>query len=70
MTYRDSALYITNKHMRAQQFRTKSEAVRVASELNTGRPEFCKPFRVEMCGECERFHVRRGKEVYVKAEAG
>ena len=66
MNYKDSVLYITHLHEIARQFETEKEALEIAGELNVGRPEGLRAFRVESCGECKRFNVRPGKNVFVK----
>src|ERR1700676_3035097 len=55
MNYKDSVLYITHLHEIARQFETEKEALEIAGELNVGRPEGLRAFRIESCGECKRF---------------
>jgi hypothetical protein len=66
MNYHDASLEITHKHEIARVFEHRPAADRKADEMNLGRPESCKPFRVETCRDCNGFHVRRGGNVFLK----
>lgn len=67
MNYQDAPLCITHRHDLSRKFESKQAAAQIATELNVGRPEACRPFRIVKCGTCKHFHVRRGKNVLVKA---
>lgn len=66
MNYHEASQVITHKHDLAGTF-PDHYAQMATQELNQGRPENLKPFRVEKCETCGQIHIRRGKNVYVKA---
>lgn len=68
MSYAQATFHITHHHGQARRFDSQAEAERMAADLNAGRPENCKPFRIDLCEECKQLHVRRGRNVYVIVE--
>ena len=66
-SYTEAAHFITHKHELAKTFENHLAAEQVVNQVNIGRPESCKPFRTEFCKECERHHIRRGANVFIKA---
>jgi hypothetical protein len=67
VNYHESNVLLTHKHELAGTF-PESYAQASLRELNAGKPENCKPFRVEKCEECGQIHIRRGKNVYIKGK--
>jgi hypothetical protein len=63
----EASKIITHKHELAPTFESALAAEQIASPMNDGRPEAMYKFRVEQCKKCERFHIRRGPNVFIKS---